>query len=367
MKKFYFILFSLIISSPVFADDLIDENDNTKLTLTGFVTTTVFSDPGWYNNTDTVAVNFDYLYEDYALRGQLNSNRESGFSRLTLEKNFFIKEGIELTAKVGRFPRLVSFYNNLTDSPGTYETAMIPEGVYTKRIMDSQAFNAIDGINLMYVNNFRNSDDQLKAYLNYGKVPMERPCLVQQEYTYDKCVPGFIFESDSNDYDYGVSYEVNKFTFIASNTNVQFNLRLIDPNDPFSRYVASVTKKLIANVSKFGVKYNAKKFLIQGEVSYHQYSTIRPDDVKRDVQNIHSYYILGSYHIRDNLSVNAQYSYQMSNLVGDYNDRSVGIKYTVNNLVTALDYHVGSGQQWKYYLAEDTPWKSFVLSISYSF
>lgn len=275
MFKKYLLIFTFLFSNSSFSSSLeTEEKEEINYSVTGFVTTTVFSQSHFYNDEIELALNLDVMYGDYAARTQFStSNNISRISRFTLEKSIDIDSNKELLVKVGRFPRLVSFYNNLTDSPSTYDVAMIPLGVYTRRLLKSQAFNAIDGISTIYTMTDPVVNDKvIKLYLNYGQVPLDDQCTVQQEYRYDKCIPGYNFKSDINDYDIGISYEKENLTLIASNTNIQFKTLLLNPKDPVSNFLVNRTERLIANVTKVGFKYDTEKYLLQGEYSYHLYS-----------------------------------------------------------------------------------------------
>ena len=345
------------------------EDEEIKYSITGFTTVTAFSQNHFYDNTAAVALNLDLTYSDYAVRTQFSADTDvTRLSRFTLEKSINVDSNKELLIKVGRFPRLVSFYNNLTDSPGTYDVAMIPLGVYTRRLLKSQAFNAIDGVSVLYTLSDPEINNKiLKFYLNYGQVPLDNQCTVQQEYRYDKCLPGYKFKSDSHDYDVGVSYEINDLTLIASNTNVQFKTELINPKDPVSNFLVKRTNRLIANVTKVGFKYDKEKYLLQGEYSYHNYSVNNSLQGTISIHKENTSYILAEYKWRPNFSTNIQYSYGSSPYLGQYNDRAIGFTYIIDNATISLEYHKGYGVEWKKYLAETPYWNSLVITASYTF
>lgn len=360
-------LFSTTIFSQVLSDNNIYENNKINLTASGYVNFTNFSDSSWYEDSNRIALNFNLLYDSYAIRTQLISGSDNRINRFTIEKNLPLFDN-ELLIKVGRFPRLVSFYNNLTDSPSSYDIAMIPLGVYNRRLITSQSFNAIDGISLEYTYSTPTINNSLfKFYINYGKPPIDNQCIIQQEYRYDKCIPGYEFLSDSKDYDIGASFEYNDLTFLISNSNVQFRTRLKDPKNPMSVFLVKRTNKLIANVSKIGVKYENNKYLLQGEYSFHNYSV---NNLAQGTVSIHKeniYYVLGKYFWFDNFSTNLQYSHAKSAILGSYKDKSVGMSYVYKNATISLDYHVGTGVEWKKYMAIDPKWRSTVLTVSYTF
>ena len=372
MYKIFSLIIILLFTNSVYSltlnnDD--DDDNKLKYSITGFTTLTIFSQNQFYDNTASVALNLDLTYNDYAVRTQFSVDNDiNRFNRFTIEKSIDIDTNKELLIKLGRFPRLVSFYNNLTDSPGTYEVAMIPLGVYTRRLLKSQAFNAIDGVSILYtLTNPEINNKILKFYLNYGQVPLDNQCIVQQEYRYDKCLSGYKFKSDIHDYDVGVSYEINNLTFIASNTNIQFKTELINPNDPVSNFLVKRTNRLIANVTKLGFKYNREKYLLQGEYSYHNYSVNNSLQNTISIHKENTSYILAEYRWQSNFSTNIQYSYGSSLYLGQYNDKSIGMTYILDNTTLSLEYHSGYGVEWKKYLATSPYWNSVVFTASYTF
>ena len=352
------LLISLLLSISSHAE-------NVELRLSGFVTGTAFSQSDWYDNTKNIAVNVDATYEDLAIRGQIGEPYDNIIRRLVFEKSLWIKEQQEVTIQFGRFPRLDSFYNGVTDSPGTSGMAMLPLGEYNRRMVQNRTFNTVDGINAIYT--IRLKSGILKLHGDYGSLPIEEPCLTQNETTKKPCRLGYQFLGDTGNYDVGASYEIGKWTYLGSMSSMRLRTELLDPKDKTSVALSTAANRVSFDLTRVGVKYTAKKWWAQSELLFTDFKLAKKDQDFTSVTTSENLYLLGGYNWTDQFNSYIEYSYSKANTGGMALDRVIGSTYVLNNTTLSLEYHNGTGLAWKKYFSETPTWDSWVFSFTQRF
>lgn len=399
MLKYLLLLTSLLfISQPALATNIADSRavnifdvPDTPLTytffknkdkefdviLSGFLTTTMFSNSNWFNNVRTAALNIDIIKDDYAIKMQLSEPFEKTIRRAVIEKSFGIENNKEGIIQVGRFPRLASFYNNVNDAPGSTDLATIPMGEYSRRLIENNTLNSIDGINIVYKQYY--PDDFLIVRFGIGDAAIEENCKFQQEITFTACNPNWNYSSTKGGFSIGANYELNrKWEFLAAVNVYKFKTNLLDPNDPVAAYYYSNFAINEGNLGTVGFKYKGKGWYTQTEGTKTIFRVASEGQMANEWTTSSNTYSLISFEINHNLSIYAHYDRAWWATQRVSTDSVVGFTYVYKNTKTSIEYHKGlattfptdigsTGSDWKKQFSPLEKFNSFVLAFTYQF
>ena len=363
MKTYYTYLGSmfiaLIISTMVNAQEL---NVNTS----GFITATTFSDKDWYPNTDAIALNLDVTYGEFAVRGQIAAPAIRPVRRLVAEYSLPIVDNSDLTIQIGEFPRLVSIYNAINDSPASYGMAILPLGLYNRRMVDNQTFTTLYGINL--VERTRINDGTLEVHVDYGKLRVEDECQTQEEQSREPCVSSWKIYGKNGNYDYGFTYSVDKSTFLLYRSVLVGGTTLIDPKNPMAVLIATVDDSVEYINDSAGFSHSFDNgFYFQTEILHNVfYRAAAGQKFQRNETSVTGY-LLGGYCWNDFVCSYVEHNKGKTSDSFHMQDNVIGTTVTWDSFVTSLEYHDGHGIIWANYNSPHADWKSIVLSVTYKF
>jgi hypothetical protein len=361
-------MYKLILYLPLFIILNIGtvKAESMDLNLSGFATTTVFSDKQWYPNTAELAVNFDLTNSDFAIRGQVSISDSTPLRRLAFEKAFWVTKGQDVVFQVGRFPRLESFFNSVTDSPGSYGVAMIPLGDYNRRVLNNGSFDSIDGIKTSY--HIKTDAGYFNINLDYGKMTVDKQCDTQVELTGFPCNPGYKIVGDTGNYDLGILYETGPVKLKLTKGVLLGHTELVDKSDNEDIGFTDAISRMRYDLFKVSAKYEVQKWWVQSSFTRGKYYIAPFNGDYGVVQTTSSMYYLGGYYWTPQFSTYYSFSkgINFEDKLNTY-DRVIGASYVKDDLTTSLEYHSGSGKLWERYYAPNNNWKSLVLSVTYRF
>ncbi len=353
-------LLALLLAQNVLADDT-----GIETSLTGFVTGTAFSDKDWHTAAYTAALNFDVTKGFWAVRGQIAEPYAQPIRRLVAERSIFVAQGNEVLVQVGRFPRIDSFYNNVTDTPASAEMAILPLAVYNRRIVKNRTFNSLDGAQIIYT---IQTLGIVRLHADYGKMTVENQCETQIEASKLPCRTGYRIDGIRGNYDYGVTYEINNFTLLAYRGDIRAKTVLLNPKDITSVVLSTKASSIDYDTVKFGARYDYHhKWWVQTEMMHNDFSLALPGKPFVSGQRSVNRYVLVGACATDQFCSYASYNHGKNTTGGKARDLVVGSTYTYNTLTTSLEYHRGSGRSWEKYFAPAADWSSWVLSITKGF
>jgi hypothetical protein len=362
MLKRAILLIGLLFTHAVFGHEL---NNNINFYTSGFITTTVFGDRDWHEDSTKAAINLDMFSNNLALRTQIAVPSDVNVRRLAIEYSLWLGQQRDLTIQVGRLPRLGSFSNTAVDNPSTADTAIMPLAQYNRRMVNSLTFNSVDGIKAIYTNNTEYG--LIKANFDYGKMLIEDQCEIQKEATKQNCRDGFRIDGQDGNYDYGLTYEIGNWTLLGYNGFVRARTQLLDPRDRASVFFTNGADRFEYSITKYGVKYSKDRLTLQTELTdTHLFIAKKNKDFLLN-QKSNNWYVSGNYYLTDALSVNGSFSRGTSNMGGNNIDRSIGFSYTYNDITFSIEQHMGKGRAWKKYLANTDNWNTFASSLTYRF
>lgn len=345
-----------------------------KADISGFISGTVFSDPDFYENTARGAVNLDVTKGSYAFHIQFASSvelpTESLISRMTLEKTFSIAEGNEMSIIIGRFPRLYSFYNAITDAVGTSGQAMLSLSQYKRRTVADSRMISGDGIMLNY--RFHQDDYAIEFTADVSQSSKINNCMIHKEFYNKPCGNlGYGFSSDNPNFDFGLTYEDPTLKVLLAIIQIDIKAYLTNPKDPLAVATYTVGNKWSHRHYKFGFIKQLGDWWTQVEGTYRNIlmAGIGKDYVTYNKQ-IGGDFLVG-YHVNSDISAYAGYSLSWS-AIGDgkfnLDDKYIGATYASGDGFTySLEYHIGRGRDWNRYLSPDDNWSSAVMSVTYQF
>lgn len=358
MKKIYLFLTLLVYCLVTNASEL-------NINLSGFVTATAFGDEKFYPNKANAALNIDIVKDYFAIRTQLAIPYDRPVRRLVLEKSSFIRTDEELTIQLGRFPRLDSFYNSVTDSPGTTGLAMLPPAEYNRRIIENRGFNSIDGLRAIY--SVKTDNGIVDYHLNYGLAAVEDKCGIQVEFTKRTCSTGHTFESQDENYGIGFSTDYGRWKTLGFVTNFKVKSVLLDSTNKTSVGLFTNMNKINYFVYKVGVKYEAPKWWAQSTYMYTDLNFAKPNMGYVNVQVSDNIYLLTGIKWYSNFNTYVEYSYGKSNTGRASIDRAIGTTYIKDDITYSLEYHKGDAIAWKRYFSPTPEWDTWVMSITKRF
>lgn len=371
MSKFCTLLTRLVTAAAASsascaqAQDVVDPAALTTR-LSGFATTTVFGDNDWHPNTKSVALNFDTTYEDWAARGQAASSYEQPIRRLVIEHSFPYGPGHDVVIQAGRFPRLDSFYNSVTDAPSSWGLAMLPPGQYNRRMIGNRTFTGIEGVSVAHLTKI--GEGLLRVHGDYGRTVVERQCDTQIEATKMPCRDGLEIDGARGSMDLGATYVEGNWTVLAYYGKLNATTKLLDPSDRVSKALTSQADRILYDAAKIGVKYDDGTWYAQTEVLHNTFKLAKTKSQLVTKQESWNVYLLGGLCLDDGLCTYAEYSRGTSSTItSGANDRAVGATYSMGDATYSLEYHRGLGKSWERYFAISNNWSTWVMSASWRF
>jgi hypothetical protein len=347
--------------------------DDLRAAVSGFVSATMFSDSDFYEHSARGAVNLDVSKGSYLFHAQMASSTEfpteTLISRLTFEKVFGISEGNEMSIIVGRFPRLYSFYNAITDNVGTSGLAMLPLSQYKRRTVADSRMISGDGIMLNY--RFHHDDYSIEFTADVSQASKINNCMIHMEFYNKPCGYAYGFVSDNPNYDFGLTYEDKTLKVLLAVIEIDIKAYITDRKDPVALATYTVGNRWQHKHYKFGFIKQVDDWWVQAEGTYR--NILMAGVGKKFVpynQQIGGDFVVG-YHVNNDISAYAGYSLSRS-AIGDgkfnLDDHYVGATYANGDGFTySLEYHIGRGRDWNRYLSPDDNWSSAVFSISKQF
>lgn len=367
MSKFLTLLTSLLFLGVCYGQDYETDQKTPITNISGFVTTTVFSNNQWFDNSANIAVNIDTTLDNWAVRAQLGGPFVSPVRRAVVEYAKSVGSNKEMIVQAGLFPRLSSFYNNVNDAPGSTEIAMLPLGEYNRRLLSNNTFSSLIGTSATY--KYFTDTSMLALRADIGKAAVEDNCAVETEFTLSACKGGYVHQSRDDNYDISVNYEIGKVEFLAALNVFRMKTQLTDPTNLSGRAVSSTFAVSNLKNETIGIKYTDSKWWVQTELTR---ITILNDDINGNPvhpSTERNIYALFGYRIADRWSVHI---YGSDGLVYDgrftgyrSKDTAVGVTYSNGKSRVTLEYHDGYALKWKKPLAPINSWNSFVCSYTW--
>ena len=261
------LLACILLCSPY-----VNAADDIKAAISGFISGTLFSDPNFYEHTAKGAVNLDVSKGSYAFHTQLASSvefpTESLLSRIKLEISFGFTDGNELSIIVGRFPRLYSFYNAITDAVGTSGLAMLPLSQYKRRTVTDSRMISGDGVMLNY--RFHQDDYAIEFTADVSQASKINNCMIHKEFYNKPCGKdlGYGFNSDNPNFDFGITYEDPTLKVLLAVIQIDIKAYLTDRKNPVALATYTVGNKWSHRHYKFGFVKQVDDWWVQAEGTY---------------------------------------------------------------------------------------------------
>ena len=160
MKFVLLIFFSLYVSAAQ------------SVAISGFEYFSTFSNNNYKSDRGRIALNIN---QGFGERVRLMSQVDTSYlriKRLHLDLNYK-----SYTLRIGRFSRVMGFYNNISDSPATYGMAILPHAPYNEEFLNS-SFSTMNGIQLSNVT--YDDDYVLYTELSRGQFEMGKDDTIQR-------------------------------------------------------------------------------------------------------------------------------------------------------------------------------------------
>jgi len=345
--------------------------------ISGFISGTIFSDPDFYESTAKGGLNIDLSKGSYYFHTQIASSvefpTEGLVGRMTVEKVFSVAKDQEMSIIIGRYPRLFSFFNSITDAVGTSQLAMLPLSQYKRRyIIDSRMISG-DGAMINY--RFHDDDYSLEFTADVNQMSRANSCLIHQEFYNKPCNNlgyGYVSEkiTDSPNFDFGLQFDTKTWRVLLALTHLNIKAELKNPKDPLAYDTYMKANYWSHRLYKLGFIKSIDDFWIQTE------ATIRDIEKGEKGKELEGYnvqlggYLIGGYHFTQDINGYLGYSVIRSKNGArfDLDDRFVGATYASGDGLTySLEYHNGQGKDWNRYMSPDDSWSSAVMSVTWQF
>jgi hypothetical protein len=357
----------LLMSTPCVA------GSNIETAISGFISGTLVSDPDFYEHTARGGLNIDISKGSYLLHTQLASSvefpTESLVSRLTLEKVFHIAQGQEMSLVIGRYPRLFSFFNAITDAVGTSGLAMLPLSQYKRRYVTDSRMISGDGVMVNY--RYHEEDYSIEFTADVNQMSKANSCLIHMEFYNKPCGNlGYGYTSDNPNFDFGLQFDSATLRVLAAVTFIDIKSELKNPKDPLALATYTLANSWSHRLYKLGVIKTIDDFWIQAEATVRD---IKKAEINKELEDYNVQlggYLIGGYHFSTALNGYLGYSGSRSKNGSrfDLDDYFVGATYAAGDGLTySLEYHNGKGRDWNRYLSPDDSWSSAVLSVTWQF
>jgi hypothetical protein len=373
MLKFCILLISALFVTQCTAQEL-------NTTFSGFIDGTTFSNRNFYPNKSELAVNTDVSYGEYAFRAQISAPYNQVVRRAVIEKSFELNADNDVTIQLGKFIRLTTFYNNVTDSPATAGVAMLPLGLYDRRMVDNETFTAINGINVVVKSKVGNG--VLLTRFDYGLTHIEDACHVQLEINGPPCTDDYRQVGEKGNYDYSLNYETDSFGFILARSIWRGGVTLENPNSQnvFTggavppNVLNPIAIQIIDNEShvkyistSFGISYSKNGYSLETELRHDSYYEAGLTGPFKNVSSYNTFYFLAGYNWTDEIYTYISESTGNGNTTGSEKDTVLGVTYDYSRWTFSLEEHRGHGLQWENYNANNASWTTTVFATTYRF
>lgn len=354
----------LVVSCSSQADELFDMDN---LQVSGYAYTTQFEDDNWYDDRTRMAVNLDYMYNNWAIRAQVSTDPDDALKRLFIERNDLLGS-FETTVRVGRVARYESFYSSL-DTPGGTGMVMLPNSGYAYRLLDG-VLASIDGIQLEGVKRFE--DTRVSAKYSYGKMVIPSQANIGREVFRDNwnedieitSIPVYNIGIHIDSGYWDGYYSFGTFSGVShDNTSSAADFMTKIKNKMATDYIHEYRY----NQDKLGLRYDNKSYWIQSEIvnslTYAD-SVTEKNTYFRHANDVNL--IIGK-HIED-FDFYIGHSNGRNFTDETFNKESfIGATYFSGPWVTSVQYNNGQGHAWHKYDSNIDHWNSFLGSITYNF
>jgi hypothetical protein len=365
----------LLISLFVFAFAPIAQAEETSLldnfSVTGFAYVTDFGDHAWHEQRSTLAVNTDWFVGNFAIRSQVSTYEDQNVRRLTAEYSEPFFDRFELIGRVGRFTRVDTFYNGISDSPSNWRQAILPFAGYSYR-MHNGSFVVMDGAQVQ--GNWKiNSKYLLSARYSKGAGAIGNQDDIQNE-IFSSRPPKDLFVDSANDNEsYSLRLFADKWEAYVSRDDYHYNLVALK-NTAVTRFYTKNFKDLTYRVDKLGFRFDNDKYLLQTEVFHDYFNSFNTVGIQTSDKNAVGTAALGGYYITDNLISYVGRSYARSREKESHQaDSFVGMTWNHSPVTMSVEWHKGEGFAWRKYgfiivpAGELPEWNTWVYSLTYVF
>ena len=376
MSMFSRLLISIVCLLPLVSLAAHDEEvrhfypheDKIETTFSGFVYSRVFQDHLWHEDMQKGAFNVDVNYKDVKFSAQISTDTKP-IRRATVAYSCQVVDGLEVHAAHGVLPRLDSFFNNVTDNPGTAGMAMLPFAGYNYR-MQTGTFTLLKGEELKLVATIPN-----KALVTlrgtYGEMYIDDEKDLN-EYLFNRYVPNLSINVPRKSHDVSIHYESEHLHFFRSYTHYVADTTAL-ATDPMAMFVSNRSKDLSYEVNKIGAKIHNELGWLQWEqvdgntLAKNTSGVITYDSVASD-----QYYVLGAYlndYYQAYVGRSSGRSYVKNTTTKRVaTDLFAGVTRETGKYAVSIEYHRGEGSPWMKYGATTNPkWRSWVAAGTYRF
>ena len=118
----------------------------------------------------------------------------------------------KFTVQLGRFPRIDSFYNNITDNPGTSNLAILPMAGYNRRMITG-TFIMMDGVQILHSKLIDNG--LIFTEFSYGKMVVEDQKATQME-AFRMANSNIELKSKNDNFDFMLGWKNDNWTVYSS-------------------------------------------------------------------------------------------------------------------------------------------------------
>ena len=326
--------------------------------LNGYATATHFQSQEFQPDTSLIAVNGSLQYENFAIRTQV-ADRETAIRRFAVEYSLPIV-GNNLLVQLGRLPRLTTLFSDVYGNPDEWGMAVLPLSTYNRRKVHSLAFQAYDGVKVMW--DHPTSIGHVRATANYGRNIEEFDCEWQMEAVRKPCMSGWTLRPQGNNYDAALEFSRGPVKLLASVNHVSAKSELLNSKDRTGIYFTKMVPTLDYYFYRQGVKYEGSRWYVQAEHGENRlwfgdklYSTARDD------------YVMGGYDVTGNCTAFGGYSsgHERGSTFTS-RDRFGGGICRVGQWAFSLEHHNGEGS-WQRIDSRVYDWGTWVASATVTF
>lgn len=344
-----------------------------ELQISGFVYATMFQDQDWQNDHYVAATNIDYDFGRWAVRSQISTYKEDPVRRLVLEYSHPITRSLEATYQVGRFARLETFVDGVTNNPGVTGLAVMPMAAYNYKMFNG-SFVLMDGVSgkLTYSDGH---DGLWSVRYKVGKMVIPEQHSIQMEaFRQEPSGTNKVRLDPRNDSrDIGFHYENNQWhLYLAQNTYQLTTVNL--GGSAFAQNVANTYQHIDYRIARAGAKWDNQKYWVQTEWSHDTTKYTNNLGVTTPGTNAFNNNLYIGKYLGDNWNVYYGISYGHNKTARTFNrDKLIGVTWNKGDWTVSTEFHSGLGNSWRKYdapkvAAPDLPsWNSLVTSITYRF
>lgn len=363
------ILFLLGMSLLAKADTGHDFFD--RLAITGFVYTTQFSDNNWHRGRTIGVANFDIHDEQFAFRGQLSTYKDQHLRRAVIEYSHPVGSTVEMVYQLGRFTRVESFYEGITDNPGSYRQALLPMAGYNYRMLNG-AFVILDGAKAQAT--FKLPNDYLATLsMSLGHASIPNQVDIQKE-AFGRTIPGVNVTSTNKNYDINLHVKHDNLYGYISKNRYNFTVQPLTTSST-ALATSSAFNEIEYSLSKIGLKWDNDDFVLQGEAMHGvTYVHNANRTAITSTTNAFDYNWLAGKQVKEDVFAYVGRSLGQNKTRNTRNnDTFIGVSYIKPKWTTSIEYHQGRGRSWARYDVLLSPgtttatWNSWVVSATYRF